>query len=142
MTATFTPERWAFDITKMLNLVLGPEHFPIDVVRLAREYTAQRFPGDPITLAEGANLSGFDGALIQRARAQQRLGYRLQQCHHLARQDQLHAGPRICALPFAPRGPPERHSLRRTGCRTVGLGLRADGAPSQPVRGQSPNAAR
>jgi hypothetical protein len=26
MTATFTPERWAFDITKMLNLVLGPEH--------------------------------------------------------------------------------------------------------------------
>ena len=26
-----------------------------DVVRLAREYTAQRFPGDAITLAAGAN---------------------------------------------------------------------------------------
>jgi len=63
MTTTFTPERWAFEITKVLNLVLGPEHFPIDVVRVAREYTARRFPGDAITLAEGANLPGFDGAL-------------------------------------------------------------------------------
>ena len=63
MTAAFGPERWAIEITKLLNLVLGPEHFPIDVVRLAREYTAQRFPGDAITMAEGANLPGFDGAL-------------------------------------------------------------------------------
>jgi len=63
MTATFGPERWAFEITKVLNTVLGPEHFPINVVELAQEYTAQRFPGDAITLAEGANLPGFDGAL-------------------------------------------------------------------------------
>jgi uncharacterized protein DUF955 len=63
MTATFGPERWAIEITKLLNLVLGPEHFPIDVVRVAREYTAQRFPGDAITMAQGANLPGFDGAL-------------------------------------------------------------------------------
>jgi hypothetical protein len=62
MTA-FGPERWAIEITKVLNLVLGPEHFPIDVIRVAREYTAQRFPGDAITMAEGANLPGFDGAL-------------------------------------------------------------------------------
>jgi hypothetical protein len=60
---TFGPERWAIEITKVLNLVLGPEHFPIDVVRVAREYTAQRFPGDPIAMVEGANLPGFDGAL-------------------------------------------------------------------------------
>jgi hypothetical protein len=63
MTATFGPERWAIEITKLLNMVLGPEHFPIDVIQVAREYTAQRFPGDPITMAEGANLPGFDGAL-------------------------------------------------------------------------------
>jgi hypothetical protein len=65
MTGTFGPERWAFEITKMLNQVLGPEHFPIDVIGLAREYTAQRFPGDAITLAAGANLPGFDGALYR-----------------------------------------------------------------------------
>jgi len=63
MTAVFGPERWAIEITKLLNLVLGPEHFPIDVIQVAREYTAQRFPGDAITMAEGANLPGFDGAL-------------------------------------------------------------------------------
>ena len=61
----FGPERWAFEITKVLNLVLGPEHFPIDVIRVARKYTAQRFPGDAITMAEGANLPGFDGALYR-----------------------------------------------------------------------------
>ena len=33
--------------------------------RIAREYTAQRFPGDAITLAEGADLPGFDGALYR-----------------------------------------------------------------------------
>ena len=61
---TFGPERWAIEITKVLNLVLGPEHFPIDVIRVAREYTAQRYPGDAITMAHGANLPGFDGALF------------------------------------------------------------------------------
>lgn len=65
MNATFGPERWAFEITKVLNLVLGTEHFPIDVVGVAREYSAQRFPGDAITLAQGANLPGFDGALYR-----------------------------------------------------------------------------
>jgi hypothetical protein len=65
MSATFGPERWAIEITKVLNLVLGPEHFPIHVVRVAREYTAQRFPGDAITMVEGANLPGFDGALYR-----------------------------------------------------------------------------
>jgi IrrE N-terminal-like domain len=62
MTGAMTPEHWGFDLTKMLNQVLGPEHFPIDVIELALQYTAQRFPGDAITLAKGANLPGFDGA--------------------------------------------------------------------------------
>jgi hypothetical protein len=45
--------------------VLGPEHFPIDVIGLAGEYTAQRFPGDAITMVRGADLPGFDGALYR-----------------------------------------------------------------------------
>lgn len=65
MIGNMTPERWAFDITKMLTQVLGPEHFPIDVIDLALQYTAQRFPGDAITLALGDNLPGFDGALYR-----------------------------------------------------------------------------
>jgi hypothetical protein len=65
MTTAFGPNRWAIEITKMLNQVFGPEHFPVDVVAIAREYTAQRFPGDAITLAEGVDLPGFDGALYR-----------------------------------------------------------------------------
>ena len=49
----------------MLNHVLGPDHFPLDVGAIAREYTAQRFPGDAITLVRGDNLPGFDGALYR-----------------------------------------------------------------------------
>lgn len=63
MTAAFGPNRWAIEITKVLNLVLGPEHFPIDVITVARDYTAQRFPGDEITMIRGDRLPGFDGAL-------------------------------------------------------------------------------
>ena len=65
MTPPFKPTRWAIEITKVLNQVLGPEHFPIDVVSVAREYTAQRFPGDAITMVQGASLPGFDGALYR-----------------------------------------------------------------------------
>jgi hypothetical protein len=65
VTAAFGPERWAGDITRVLNLVLGPDHFPINVIDVAREYSAQRFPGDSITLVEGAALPGFEGALYR-----------------------------------------------------------------------------
>jgi hypothetical protein len=65
MTTAFGPTRWAIEITKVLKMVFGPEYFPIDVVAIARDYTAQRFPGDAITMAEGANLPGFDGALYR-----------------------------------------------------------------------------
>ena len=65
MKAPFGPTRWAIEITTVLNTVLGREHFPIDVIRVARDYTAQRFPGDAITMAEGADLPGFDGALYR-----------------------------------------------------------------------------
>jgi hypothetical protein len=49
----------------MLNLVFGAEHFPINVVAIARDYTAQRFSGVAITMREGADLLGFDGALYR-----------------------------------------------------------------------------
>jgi IrrE N-terminal-like domain len=65
MTPPFGPTRWAIEITKVLNQVFGPEHFPIDVIRVARDYTAQRFPNDAITMAKGASLPGFDGALYR-----------------------------------------------------------------------------
>jgi len=65
MTAAFGPARWATEISKMLKIVVGPEHFPVDVIGIALQYTAQRFPGDAITLAQGADLPGFDGALYR-----------------------------------------------------------------------------
>jgi hypothetical protein len=63
MTGSFTPERWAFEITHLLNAVFGIDRFPIDVAAIAREYSQQRFPKDPILKVLGDDLPGFDGAL-------------------------------------------------------------------------------
>lgn len=65
MTKAPSPTRWAVDISSMLNTVLGAEHFPIRVSDVAREYSHQRFPKDPITLVKGDTLPGFDGALFR-----------------------------------------------------------------------------
>lgn len=65
MSPTLTPERWAFEITHVLNTVLGAEHFPIDIVNVAREYSAQKFPDDPLIRVMGDSLPGFDGALFK-----------------------------------------------------------------------------
>lgn len=65
MTAAFSPERWAFEITHVLNSVLGPEHFPIDIPQVALEYSRQRFPDDRIVSVQGDGLPGFDGALFK-----------------------------------------------------------------------------
>jgi IrrE N-terminal-like domain len=65
VTRTFSPGRWAFEITHVLNAVFGPEHFPIDVPVVAKEYTAQKFPKDPIVRVVGDDLPGFDGALLK-----------------------------------------------------------------------------
>ena len=65
MSSSFSPERWAFDITHVLNAALGAEHFPIDVPSVAREISAQKFPDDPILRVVGENLPGFDGALYR-----------------------------------------------------------------------------
>lgn len=65
MTGALSPERWAFEITHVLNAVFGADRFPIDIPTVAREYTAQRFPDDPIISVQGDNLPGFDGALFK-----------------------------------------------------------------------------
>lgn len=65
MTRPFSPERWAFEITHVLNAAFGADRFPIDIPMVAREYTAQRFPDDPIISVQGDNLPGFDGALFK-----------------------------------------------------------------------------
>lgn len=65
MTPPFSPERWAFEITHVLNAAFGADRFPIDIPMVAREYTVQRFPDDPIISVQGDNLPGFDGALFK-----------------------------------------------------------------------------
>lgn len=67
MTDGWSPQRWANSITTMLNAVYGgtPDRFPVNIPQLAREYSAQRFPDDPVTLVKGASLPGFDGALYR-----------------------------------------------------------------------------
>lgn len=65
MTKPFSPERWAFEITHVLNAVFGTDRFPIDIPMIAREYSKQRFPEDPIVSVQGDNLPTFDGALFK-----------------------------------------------------------------------------
>jgi hypothetical protein len=65
MNGSPTPERWAIDISILLNTVFGKDRFPVDVPTIAKEYTAQRYPGDPVSLVVGQSLPGFDGALYR-----------------------------------------------------------------------------
>ena len=65
MSRPFSPERWAIDISVLLNTVLGADRFPVDVPAVAKEFTAQRYPDDPITLVKGNSLPDFDGALYR-----------------------------------------------------------------------------
>ena len=64
MNKNLSPERWAIDITVILNTVLGNSRFPIDVKMVAREFSSQKFPDDPITMIRGADLPGFEGAMM------------------------------------------------------------------------------
>lgn len=65
MTTGWTPERYANAISAVLTAVLGPDRFPVKVGEVAQEYSLQCFPSDPITLVKGADLPGFEGALIR-----------------------------------------------------------------------------
>jgi hypothetical protein len=65
VTKPRAPTRWAADISSILNKVLGSDHFPIKVADIAKEYSRQVFPDDPITRVEGTTLNSFDGALLR-----------------------------------------------------------------------------
>jgi Zn-dependent peptidase ImmA (M78 family) len=65
MTAPFTAARWAFEITHLLNAVLGDERFPVNISMIAKEYSTAKWPDDPIISVKGDNLPKFDGALFK-----------------------------------------------------------------------------
>ena len=56
------PYRWANDLNIILNAI-GGDHFPIPVGQLAKDFSAQRFPGDCIVDVMGRSLGKFEGAL-------------------------------------------------------------------------------
>jgi hypothetical protein len=60
------PTRWATDISKILTLVKGPDHFPISVPEVAIDLSKRWFPDNPLTVVHGEHLPGFDGALLPR----------------------------------------------------------------------------
>lgn len=64
MTDIRSPTRWATDLTRVLNAVLGTDRFPIKVVDVAMELSRQMFPEDPIIGVGGrTDIDGFDGCL-------------------------------------------------------------------------------
>ena len=63
MSKPLSPQRWANDLTILLNARDGSERFPIDVPALATSYSQHRFPEDPIVAVRGGDLPGFEGAL-------------------------------------------------------------------------------
>jgi Zn-dependent peptidase ImmA (M78 family) len=65
MKTPVSPERAAFDITHVLNAVFGADRFPVDIPGIAMEFSAKLFPDDPIISVKGADLPGFEGALVK-----------------------------------------------------------------------------
>ena len=57
------PMRWASDLTAILKAFAGDARFPVNVEQLARDFSAQRFPSDPIVDVMGGSLGTFEGAL-------------------------------------------------------------------------------
>ncbi|XZY89892.1 ImmA/IrrE family metallo-endopeptidase [Microbulbifer sp. CnH-101-G] len=60
-----TPQKWAFQLTHILNAYAGPDRFPVDVKSLARDYSHQKYPDDPVSMIKGAPLPTFDGGLYK-----------------------------------------------------------------------------
>jgi hypothetical protein len=63
-TEGWGPERWAFQLTHLLNAANPPDRHRFDVGKLAKEVSRNFFPNDPITQVVCDDLDGFDGALI------------------------------------------------------------------------------
>lgn len=64
--SSMSAQKWAFHMTRILNAAFsGQERFPVDVKSLAKEYSHQRYPNDPITLIKGVDLPKFEGGLFK-----------------------------------------------------------------------------
>lgn len=50
-------------LSAMLNQVLGPERFPVNIEELALDYSQRCFPHSPVTKIVGEVLPGFEGLL-------------------------------------------------------------------------------
>lgn len=76
MTEVRSGRAWAIRLTRMLDQVLGPDRFPVDVKSLALEYSHQYF-SDPVTMVTGESLPGFEGGLFRnrKSRAQWSIVY-------------------------------------------------------------------
>jgi hypothetical protein len=65
-----TPTGWAIHLSKVIKTareIQGLPRFPINVAEIAKDYSRNVFPKDPITLVDGQELSNrFEGALIRR----------------------------------------------------------------------------
>ena len=60
-----SPQRWAIDLTLLLKARDGDDRFPVDVKSLAKDYSHQVFPDDPVTMVKGDDLGGFEGGLYK-----------------------------------------------------------------------------
>ncbi len=66
MTDNMTPQKWAFQLTHILNAFAGEhERFPVDVKAIAKDFSHHKYPDDPITKVTGASLPRFDGGLFK-----------------------------------------------------------------------------
>jgi len=59
-----SPQRWANDLTVLLNAHHGPDRFPIELDEFALSYSRQVCPEDPILKVRHEALVGFEGALV------------------------------------------------------------------------------
>ncbi len=75
MTENFSPSRWANTITTILNAAYsGSDRFPVRIKDIAKNFSLQKYPDDPISMIAGDNLPGFDGALVRSPEGQKGWG--------------------------------------------------------------------
>lgn len=61
-----TPQKWAFQLTHILNAyAYEHERFPVNVKAIAEDFSHQKYPDDPITNVTGAMLPQFEGGLFK-----------------------------------------------------------------------------
>ena len=58
------PLEWAHFINLVLDEAYGQERHPISVVEIAKSFSASKYPGDSIELAEGGDFPGLEGMMM------------------------------------------------------------------------------